>query len=64
MNEFLFLNFWNYISISLFGLFYRLANFSDAKMELQSDGGSGINEYVHKQFDPSLNWSDVEWLVK
>lgn len=43
---------------------FRLANFTDEKLLLRSAGGSGINEYVNSQFDPSLNWSDVEWLVK
>lgn len=38
-----------------------LANFSDAVI---SEGGSGINEYVMKQFDMSISWSDVKWLIK
>lgn len=42
----------------------QMANFIDDKKIVQSAGGSGINEYVAKQFDPSLNWKDVEWLVK
>jgi len=37
-----------------------LANFSDAVV---SEGGSGINEYVAKQFDPSITWDDVKWLL-
>lgn len=39
----------------------RLANFSDS---IVSEGGSGINEYVSKQFDSSISWSDVSWLIK
>lgn len=42
---------------------FRLANFTDEKEIVGSAGGSGINEYVSTQFDPKLNWSDVEWLV-
>ncbi|XP_055317179.1 uncharacterized protein LOC129576311 isoform X2 [Sitodiplosis mosellana] len=42
----------------------RLANFTDEKLIVQSAGGSGINEYVASQFDPTLNWNDVEWLVR
>jgi (S)-2-hydroxy-acid oxidase len=38
-----------------------LANFSDSVI---SEGGSGINEYVSKQFDSSLTWHDVSWLIK
>lgn len=41
----------------------RLANFVDEKEIVNSAGGSGINEYVKKQFDSTLNWSDVGWLV-
>lgn len=26
--------------------------------------GSALNAYVAEQFDASLNWSDVQWLVK
>lgn len=43
---------------------FRLANFTDEKLVVQSAGGSGINEYVANQFDPTLNWTDVEWLVQ
>lgn len=43
---------------------YRLANFTDDKLTVQSAGGSGINEYVASQFDSTLNWNDVEWLVQ
>lgn len=25
--------------------------------------GSGINEYVAKQFDQSIAWDDVKWLM-
>lgn len=42
----------------------RLANFDDEKVFLKSDGGSGIQEYVAKQFDATLTWDDVKWLVK
>lgn len=43
----------------------RLANFTDDKVFFQStSGGSGLTEYVTKQFDASLNWKDVEWLVR
>lgn len=38
-----------------------LANFSDSVI---SEGGSGINEYVTKQFDMSITWDDVAWLIK
>ncbi|CAD7088336.1 unnamed protein product [Hermetia illucens] len=27
-------------------------------------GFSGINEYVTAQFDPTITWTDVDWLVK
>lgn len=44
----------------------RMANFQtdDDKSNLvnKSAGGSGINEYVKSLFDPTLTWSDVEWL--
>lgn len=39
----------------------NMANFSDV---VESKGGSGINEYVAKQFDPSITWEDVKWLMK
>jgi (S)-2-hydroxy-acid oxidase len=39
----------------------NMANFSDVVV---SKGGSGINEYVAKQFDPSVTWEDVTWLMK
>ena len=39
----------------------KMANFSDV---VESKGGSGINEYVAKQFDPSITWKDVKWLMK
>lgn len=41
-----------------------MANFADDKTIMTSSGGSGINEYVASQFDPTLSWKDVEWLVK
>ena len=28
----------------------------------ESEGGSGINEYVSSLFDQSLTWKDLEWL--
>lgn len=31
-------------------------------MGVKSKGGSGINEYVNSQFDPTLTWKDVAWL--
>lgn len=37
-----------------------MANFADI---VASEGGSGINEYVAKQFDPSITWEDVKWLM-
>lgn len=40
----------------------RLENFA-GKGIVNSDGGSGINEYVKKQFDASITWKDVKWLV-
>lgn len=39
----------------------NMANFSDI---VTSEGGSGINEYAAKQFDPSITWDDVKWLMK
>lgn len=45
-------------------LVHRLANFVDEKLLVQSHGGSGINEYVAAQFDATLDWNDVKWLVK
>lgn len=42
----------------------KMANFEGDKTIVQSAGGSGINEYVSKQFDPTVNWKDVQWLVK
>lgn len=41
-----------------------LANFQNEQLFIKSEGGSGINEYVSKQFDPTLTWVDVKWLVK
>ncbi|XP_054740491.1 uncharacterized protein LOC129246022 [Anastrepha obliqua] len=44
-----------------------LGNFKGIKADgVHSDDGStsGINAYVSKQFDPTLTWKDVEWLVK
>lgn len=44
----------------------QLANFLDNRIakKVDSEGGSGIQEYVSKQFDATLNWNDVKWLVK
>ncbi|XP_065369384.1 uncharacterized protein Hao [Calliphora vicina] len=46
----------------------RLANFQTQSSQsdgVQSEEGtSGINEYVSSQFDATLTWKDVEWLVK
>lgn len=42
-------------------LHLNMANFSDVVV---SEGGSGINEYVAKQFDPSVTWADIKWLMK
>ena len=39
----------------------NMANFSDVVV---SKGGSGINEYVAKQFDTSITWEDVKWLMR
>uniref|UniRef100_A0A8D8HYU8 (S)-2-hydroxy-acid oxidase n=1 Tax=Culex pipiens TaxID=7175 RepID=A0A8D8HYU8_CULPI len=44
---------------------YVLANFDGhLATGVQSQGGSGINEYITEQLDPTLSWKDVEWLVK
>ncbi|XP_063695701.1 uncharacterized protein LOC134827092 [Culicoides brevitarsis] len=41
----------------------KLANFEgDLASSVKSKGGSGINEYVTKQFNPTLTWKDVAWL--
>ncbi|KAH8418686.1 hypothetical protein KR222_010619 [Zaprionus bogoriensis] len=42
----------------------RLANLDDerAKGVVSALGGSGLNEYVISQFDPSNTWQDVKWL--
>ena len=46
----------------------RLANFQSNSSQSDGvrseEGTSGINEYVSSQFDASLTWKDVEWLVK
>uniref|UniRef100_A0A1A9X3W8 (S)-2-hydroxy-acid oxidase n=1 Tax=Glossina brevipalpis TaxID=37001 RepID=A0A1A9X3W8_9MUSC len=46
----------------------RLANFATKSSQsdgvIAESGGSGINKYVTSQFDASLTWKDVEWLVK
>ncbi|XP_058460997.1 uncharacterized protein LOC131436345 [Malaya genurostris] len=41
-----------------------LANFEGRQATgVQSKGGSGINEYIHEQLDPTLCWDDVKWLL-
>lgn len=30
---------------------------------VRSKGGSGINEYISEQLDPTLSWDDVKWLL-
>lgn len=41
-----------------------LANFEGRLATgVQSQGGSGINEYITEQLDPTLSWDDVKWLV-
>ncbi|EDW61733.1 uncharacterized protein [Drosophila virilis] len=42
----------------------RLANFQDELMQgfVSKLGGSGLNEYVASQFDPSISWQDIKWL--
>lgn len=47
-----------------FVFFYRLKNFAGDLGVLKSAGGSGITEYVAKQFDQTITWDDVVWLVK
>lgn len=42
----------------------ELRNFSGDTGIVKSAGGSGINEYVNSQFDQSITWVDVEWLIK
>uniref|UniRef100_A0A1I8P2Q4 (S)-2-hydroxy-acid oxidase n=1 Tax=Stomoxys calcitrans TaxID=35570 RepID=A0A1I8P2Q4_STOCA len=46
----------------------RLANFESSSSQSDGvhgeEGTSGINEYVSSQFDATLTWRDVEWLVK
>uniref|UniRef100_A0A1B0DQ70 (S)-2-hydroxy-acid oxidase n=1 Tax=Phlebotomus papatasi TaxID=29031 RepID=A0A1B0DQ70_PHLPP len=44
----------------------QLANFvgDQATSVRHSHGKSGINEYVITQFDDSLTWEDLKWLVK
>nr|XP_019550258.2 peroxisomal (S)-2-hydroxy-acid oxidase GLO3-like [Aedes albopictus] len=41
-----------------------LANFEGRLATgVQSQGGSGINEYITEQLDQTLSWDDVKWLV-
>lgn len=43
----------------------KLANFTGIQADgVISQGASGINEYVASQFDPTLTWKDVKWLVQ
>lgn len=47
----------------------KFANFEDDKsngvVDIEKDEKiSGINKYVTNQFDPTLNWNDLKWLVK
>uniref|UniRef100_A0A7G3AIW4 (S)-2-hydroxy-acid oxidase n=1 Tax=Lutzomyia longipalpis TaxID=7200 RepID=A0A7G3AIW4_LUTLO len=44
----------------------QLANFVGEKATgvHNSEGGSGLLEYVNKQFDDSITWEDVKWLVE
>lgn len=41
-----------------------MANFAGVNATLvnSTEGGSGINEYVGKLFDPRLTWADIKWL--
>lgn len=40
-----------------------LANFQGEQANgVVTEGGSGINEYVASQFDPSISWKDINWL--
>lgn len=45
-----------------------MANFENQSSQADGvhgeKGTSGINEYVSNQFDATLTWKDVEWLVK
>uniref|UniRef100_U5ETN3 (S)-2-hydroxy-acid oxidase n=1 Tax=Corethrella appendiculata TaxID=1370023 RepID=U5ETN3_9DIPT len=42
----------------------KLANFVGEKSDFKSNEGvSGINTYVASQFDASLTWKDVKWLL-
>lgn len=42
-----------------------LANFQGKKstdINKESSEGSGLNEYIRMQLDPSINWNDIKWL--
>ncbi|KAL5288797.1 HAO1.2 family protein [Megaselia abdita] len=42
----------------------KLSNFTGIQAKgVKSSGASGINEYVASQFDDTLTWKDVQWLV-
>lgn len=40
-----------------------MANFVGKAASIRSQGGSGINEYIAEQLDPTLSWDDVKWLL-
>lgn len=42
----------------------KLANLDGERATgvVSSMGGSGLNEYVINQFDPSITWQDIKWL--
>lgn len=42
----------------------RLANLDGERATgvVSAMGGSGLNEYVISQFDPSITWQDIKWL--
>lgn len=42
--------------------FATLSNYSSGIQSVQ--GNSGLNEYASNQFDDTLSWQDVKWLVK
>lgn len=41
----------------------ELRNFTGDMGIVKSAGGSGINEYVASQFDQTITWKDVKWLI-
>ncbi|XP_055939010.1 2-Hydroxyacid oxidase 1-like [Argiope bruennichi] len=42
----------------------KLGNFSDVGMDkvTETDGSSGLTNYVSQLFDPSISWKDIKWL--